>query len=459
MATIDSLVKNIEQLENTSFTQFLDVTQYFAPDKICVKQLLKLKFPGLKDADIQDFLEDEVQGLSNIDLQLQQEEEEEEKLEDERELQEGSDENDTESKRAQRRNKREQIRQENKIKRELKREQLRQQLQERKKIYADRIGEYIEEVKKIKREIRSTVHKLFAEFFNLAQKLVTGLIKAVQAIVAVIIKIAAPPWNIPDAIVTLVSVVEFFLDIIKQLKVVAPILEPLRQLGIVIEPDKLGIVSSLLNPLIQFVLKLYNPFSKFDTLISKLMKKLLDLIGNNDKKKRVFKKATRKLRKYGYCQDGNTIDDVDEKDRDEVQEILETYKIGPCSQAGFSVNNCAKCVTGYRDDEAPDTDDPNTIPPAGTKLDAGPFSPSPSGDFSSIKDENGQATTIDAQLNVFEEFSDIAGTINKKRREAEAEGGFVYDVFLPDGSILANQTQESLDRLRRDYELLFTNLE
>ena len=461
MATIDSFIKKVEELEGVSYPSFLDVTQYFAPDKICVKLLLKLKFPGLKEEDIEDFIEDEAEGLTKLDDFFIREEEEEEKLEDERELQEGSSDNDNESKRQARRTKREQIREENKIKRELRKEQLKQQLQERKKIYKDRIVEYIEEVKKIKREVRAAVHKLFAEFFNLAQKLVTGLIKAVQAIVAVVMKIVAPPWNIPDAIVTLISVVEFFLDIIKQLKVVAPILEPLRQLGIIIEPSKLGVVTSLLNSPITFILGLFNPFAKFDRLVGKLMQKLLDLIGSSDKKKRVFKKATRKLRKYGYC-NNEDINSLDEDDYAEVSELLETYKLGNCSQAGFSVNRCSQCVIGYRDDEAPDTDDDagsRRASVSGTKLDAGDFSPSSSGDFTSIKDENGNSTTLDAQLRIFEEFSDIAGTIRKKRQQAESEGNFVYDVLLPDGTILANQTQESLDRLRRDYQLLFTNLE
>lgn len=465
MATIDSLIKNVEQLESVSYSSFLDVTQYFAPDKICVKQLLKIKFPGLKDSEIQDFIEDEAEGLANLDLQFKQEEEEEEKIEDERELQEGADENDNESKRLERRKKREQRREQNKVKRELRKQQRQAELAERKKIYKDRIGEYFEEVKKIKRDVRAAVHKLFGEFFNLAQKLVTGLIKAVQAIVAVVMKIVAPPWNIPDAIVTLVSVVEFFLDLIKQLKVVAPILEPLRQLSIVIEPNKLAVVTGLLNSPISFVLGLFNPFKKFDTLVGKLMKKLMDLISNSSKKKRVFKKATRKLRKYGYCNNEN-INDLDEDDAAEVTELLETYKLGNCSQAGFTVRRCSQCVIGYRDDEAPDSDPEDaresgnlnaSVP--GNKLDAGPFSPSPSGDFTSIKDENGQPTTIDKQITVFEEFFDVAGKIKQKRQEAEAAGNFVYDVLLPDGQILANQTQENLDKLRRDYQLLFTNLE
>jgi hypothetical protein len=457
MATINRLERNLEELENLSYTQFLDISQFFAPDKECVKLLLKQYYPQLRIEDIEDIVDDAQQGLDKIEQEKIRAEEEFERLEDEREAQEGTDENDTEAKKQQRKAKREQIIQEFKTKLELKKQEQIEQLRLRKKIYEDRVREYIEEVKRIKRELRATVHKLFAEFFNLAQKLVTGLVKSVQTIVAVVVIIAAPPWNIPNAICLLVSVVEFFLDIIKQLKVAVTALDPLRKLGLVISLDKLDTVIGLLNPPIEFILALFNPFGKFDILVTKLMDKLLQLVSDEEKKKRAFKKATRKLRKYGYCQDGN-FNAVDDKDKEEVQQILETYKVGPCSQAGFSINNCNVCVTGYRDDDAADSDTP-TDQRQGERLDAGPFSPSSSGDFTQIKDKNGNASDIASQLSIFREFSDIAGKINQIRSEAEADGSFVYDVLLPDGSILANQTQESLDRLRRDYELLFTNLE
>jgi len=462
MATIDSLVKNIEELENVSYKSFLDVSQYFAPDKICVKYLLKARFPNLKDASIDDIVDDESLGMTKIDEEIALEEQELEKVLNERELSESEAENDDAAKRQARRQQREQLREESRIKRQEKKELLKKNLQERKKIFKDRLTEYIEEVKKIKREIRQAVHRMFAEFFNLAQKLVTGLIKSVQTLIAVIGIIVAPPWNIPNAICLLIIVVEFFLDIIKQLKVVAPILEPLRQLGIVIPPDKLGIVSALLNPVIKFILGLFKPFGKFDVLVGKLMNKLTSIMNDDSKKRRVFKKATRKLRKYGYCQDGD-INKVDEKDRDEVQGILETYKLGECGSgpgtSQFTINSCNKCIVGYRDDEAPDTDDPEENPRAGQKLDAGEFSLSDSGDFSSIKDGDGNDTTISSQLEEFSKYRNIAGRISESIENAEETGNFLYDVLLPDGTLLTNQTQSNLDKLKNEYTLLFTNFE
>jgi hypothetical protein len=482
MATIDSLVKNMEELENVSYKSFLDVSQYFAPDKICVKYLLKAKFPNLKDASIDDIVDDEVLGLTKIDEEIALEEQELEKILNERELSEVESENDDAAKRQSRREQRDQIREEARKKREEKKELLKRNLQERKKIFKDRLTEYIEEVKKIKRDIRQSVHKMFAEFFNLAQKLVTGLVKSVQTLIAVIGIIVAPPWNIPNAICLLISVVEFFLDIIKQLKVVAPIMEPLRQLGIVIPPDKLGVVSSILNPVIKFILGLFKPFSKFDVLVGKLMDKLTSIMGDDSKKRRVFKKATRKLRKYKYCQNGD-INKVDDDDLDEVQELLETYKLGECGsgagRAGFTVNRCNKCVVGYRNDEAPDnasepeTDEsgnytrdgngnfttPPTVVTSGEKLDAGEFSLSDSGDFSSIKDGDGNQTTISGQLEEFRKYRDIEGKISASIENAEETGNFLYDVLLPDGTLLANQTQANIDKLKNEYTLLFTNFE
>lgn len=434
MEPTEELIKKIEELEDISFSSYLDISSYFAPDKTCVKFLLKQKFPFLKEEDIIDFVEDEKEGLENIDLKFKQEEEEEEKLEDERELQEGSSDNDNEAKRNARKAKREQTRQEMKARKESEKKRAKEQLQERKKIYKDRLVEYIEEVKRIKRDIKAAVHKLFAEFFNLGQKLITGLVKSVQTIVAVITMIVAPPWNIPGAIVTLLSVVEFFLDIIKQLKDVATVLEPLRQLGIVVDPSVLDTVTSLINAPIIFILGLFTVFEKFDLLITKLMEKLMQLIRNSDKKKRAFRKATRRLRKYNYCQNG----EISEDDREEIEEILEIYKVGPCSEAGYSINNCNICVIGYQtDDEGEDMGNDS--------------------DFSSIKDRNGNSSSIDTQINIFNEFRDISNKIGGIK--TISSGSFLYDVLLPDGTILANQTQDSLEKLRKEYQLLFTNLE
>jgi hypothetical protein len=198
-------------------------------------------------------------------------------------------------------------------------------------------------------------------------------------------------------------------------------------------------------------------------------------MGDENKKRRVFKKATRKLRKYKYCQEGD-INKVGDDDLDEVQELLETYKLGDCGsgagRSGFTVNRCNKCVVGYRNDEAPDNDseppsrDDNgnfttqpTVVSSGEKLDAGEFSLSDSGDFSSIKDGDGNQTTISGQLEEFRKYRDIEGKISASIENAEETGNFLYDVLLPDGTLLANQTQANIDKLKNEYTLLFTNFE
>ena len=95
-----------------------------------------------------------------------------------------------------------------------------------KKIYKDAVEQIKKEVQELKKEIKEAAHKLFNEFINLTQKLITGLIKTVSSIVAVIGIISLPPWNIPLALLTMVTVLEFFLDLVKQLNLVAPILKP-----------------------------------------------------------------------------------------------------------------------------------------------------------------------------------------------------------------------------------------
>jgi hypothetical protein len=190
------------------------------------------------------------------------------------------------------------------------------------------------------------------------------------------------------------------------------------------------------------------------------------------------------VKKEEFCQSGN-INSVDDDDLDEVQELLETYKLGECGngpgRSQFTIRRCTKCIVGYRNDEAPDNDsepdtDPNddtkykrdgngnlvpepNVVKQGEKLDAGEFSLNDSGDFSSIKDGDGNDTTISGQLEEFTKYRDIAARISESIENAEETGNFLYDVLLPDGTLLTNQTQSNLDKLKNEYTLLFTNFE
>jgi len=481
MAKFSELLSNIESLETATYAgSVIDLEKFFLSEDAAVKKLLKLFYPNLTDEQCDDVVDTAEAGEKKIDEKFQKEEEEEEKLEKEKEeVERAQDEEEEKSesedkkkerqeRRERRQREREQRREERKKQREEQKKLRKEQLKQRKKIYKDRVQEFKKRVKEIKKEIKETVHKLWQEYLNLIKKLALGLVKTVQAIVAIIIKIVAPPWNVPDAINTLLEILGFFMDLLKTLKLVAPILGPLKYLPLVIPEDKLGFVAGILNPLIVGILALYTPFRKFDEFINKLINKLIEIISNEAKKQLIFKKATRKLRKLKFCQNENILDVADEDDREEVLEILEAYEVKPCGraegQAGYKFKNCKVCVSGYREDEVetetgdpPDsyTDDQwrskvNKILKKGS-----PLKP-PSGTLKSNK----------KPVDTLKNLTDLKNNLNEGQlaRNLTSQAGpdgddYLYDVLLPDGKILQNITFSKLESLKREYTLLFTNIE
>ena len=443
MATFQELTGNIESLENATYASFFDVEKFFMDNIEAGKKFLQSIHPELTEENLEMVMGTVEKGKQKIDDEEKKREEEEEKQEKEREEQEDAQDEEEpeetrEQRRQQRRDERAKRKDERKKKREERKKKRKEQLDQTKKIYKDKKEQIIKQVKEIKKRIKETIHKLFAEWLSLIQKLSSGLIKSVQSLVAAIITAVAPPWNIPSAIVILLEVIEFYLDLLKQLRLVAPILGPLQYLPIVIQPDKLGVVSSVLNPIIKAILFLYTPIAKFNAFIEKLLNKIIEFIGNTIKKNRSFRKASRRLKKLNYCQNpvSNITEDnrgdVDEDDVEEVQEILEIYKTGQCQRVDAKgvllhgrlgePGKCQVCVTGYKVDPDPD------------------------------KDNIGQKALTDFKNSLKGDF------VNNTIQKGEEEGNYVYDVLLPSGEVLLERTESQLELLKKQYTLLFTNL-
>jgi len=443
MATFAELQTNIESLENATYASFFDVEKFFMDNVESGKKFLQTLHPELTEENAEMVMGTVEKGRQKIDEEEKKREEEEEKQEKEREEQEDAQDEEEpeetrEQKRQQRRDERAKRKEERKKKREERKKKRKEQLDQTKKIYKDKKEQIIKQVKELKKRIKETIHKLFAEWLSLVQKLATGLIKSVQSLVAAIITAVAPPWNIPSAIVILLEVIEFYLDLLKQLRLVAPILGSLQYLPIVIQPDKLGIVSSVLNPIIKAILLLYTPIAKFNAFIEKLLNKVIEFIGNTIKKNRSFRKASRRLKKLNYCQNpvSNITEDnpgsVDPDDVEEVQEILEIYKTGQCQRVdakgvllhgnlGEREPKCQVCVTGYKVDPDPD------------------------------KDGISNKALSDLRNSLRGDF--VSNTIQK----GEEEGNYVYDVLLPSGELLLERSESQLELLKKQYTLLFTN--
>ena len=462
MPSFKEFLGHLDELETKTYSQLFDISSFFLPDKEVIKKLIKEKNPNFTKEEIDDIVDSEEEGDAQIEEEEKKLTEEEEKLEkereeaeEEREEQERDEEKERKraEKKAQRAEKRAQKREERK---KLRKEQKAQM----KKIYKDLVEEIKKEVKELKNKIKEAVHKLFNEFINLTQKLITGLVKTVSSLVAIIGIIALPPWNVPLALLTLLVVLEFFLDLLRQLNLVAPILRPLKFLEPFFSKEDLAKVAGILDPPIVFILKLYTPFDKFKQFIVKVLGKLKALLGNKEDQKKTFRKVTKKLKKYKFQFNG--LSGVDEDDHEEVEAILDTYKIGSTAAGGFwgyvdpntipvdKGNGVGQGVIGYKEDE----ENPSDADLKKSKVGVG-------------------RKAEELKLGILNNPDDVNGTLNsltdflnsnKIIRDIKAEGlasvdNYVYDVLLPDGEILNSISEEKLDELRKQFDLAFTNFE
>lgn len=486
MPSFKEFLGHLDELETKTYAQLFDITPFLLPDKEVIKKLIKQKNPYFTEQEIDDIVDSAEEGQAKLEEAEKKLEEEEERLEKEREEAETSangaraDANEVadDNKAEERQRKKE----ERKAKRAEKRAELKKLRQEQqaemKRIYKDAVEEIKKEVKELKNKIKEAAHKLFNEFINLVQKLITGLVKTVSSLVAIIQIIALPPWNIPLALLTLLVVLEFFLDLLRQLNLVAPILRPLKNLEPFMSKENLAKVAAILDPPIVFILGLYTPFEKFKKFIEKILDKLKSLLGNPDNQKKAFKKVTKKLKKYKFkftdIANPPTYG-VDEDDQEEVQAILDTYKIGSTAAGGFwgyvdpntipvdKGDGVGQGVIGYKEDDEIGGDESGDASGNGAGVDA------------ELKDTKvgagGNSTTL--ELDILNNPASVSGTLDSLKtflnsnniiNDIKSEGiasvdNYVYDVLLPSGKILNSLSEEELDELKKQFDLAFTNFE
>ena len=490
MPSFTTLLGHIDELETKTYAQLFDITKFFLPDKEVIKKLIKQKNPYFSEQDIDDIVDSAEEGKAKLEESEKKLEEEEERLEKEREEAENSSNEVIDDNRAEERQRK---KEELKAKRSEKRAELKKLRQEQqaemKRIYKDAVEQIKKEVQELKKEIKEAAHKLFNEFINLTQKLITGLIKTVSSLVAIIQIIALPPWNIPLALLTLLTVLEFFLDLLRQLNQVAPILKPLKNLEPFMSKENLAKVAAIIDPPIVFILGLYTPFDKFKKFIERLLNKLKSLTGNKQNQVKVFKKVTKKLKKFKYFY--NTVGSkVDEEDQEEVDAILETYKIGPTSGTGFwgyepgdigvlpipaflqRGNDRGIGVIGYKEDDesgggggggSSSSNQSGSGAGVDAELKNTKVGVSKSGKGRSkqlpldILNSPENTNSVLISLNDFLQSKSIVDGISAEG--VESVENYVYDVLLPSGEILNSLSEDQLEELKKQFDLAFTNFE
>jgi hypothetical protein len=183
-------------------------------------------------------------------------------------------------------------------------------------------------------------------------------------------------------------------------------------------------------------------------LLKELIQKFLNFLGQQLKSllPGIFRKATRRLKKLGHLYKFNLLKlppdytrgdfypvnegegrkyacySYEDEDIDEIQSLLDQYIIG------FEGNKANNRVIGYRIK-------PNEVPDEfGFKVN----------DFTEIDFEK-----LAADLDNFE--------IPDFNVDVEPEEKFIYDIELPDGTIIKNISEEGLDFFKENYVLRYMN--
>lgn len=358
MTQYDTLLKNIEDIQNLGYKSEFDISNFLLSKDDIVKKILSSKNPYLKKDEIDMIVDSEDKLLNNMnDL-----------IKNEKDI-------------------------------ELARNKKKEEIKAFKDHYNKaKLQELYNEAGKIIIEVKDAIFNLLKQMKVLAKKAITSLIQTSSSIAAIAMTVVAPPWNIPMAITTGVAVVDIILSFINEVKTILPFLSPLDKLNLVLSSDSLSVVCSIVNPALSFIKGLWEKFDSLESIIKLLIDKILSLISGSNKEK-IFKKATSRLNKLGYF-----TNRVGKDDQDEVNDLLEIYNIDLAN----------KKVISYKKE-------------------------------------------IDStELEKLSNFkSPVDYTINKIVEETTI---YVYDVSLPDGTILYGLTDKELDDLKESYNIIIEQI-
>ena len=397
MNQYDKMLENIDSLQNLGFSSEFDIQPYLLSEDEVAKKIIMLKCPNMSKDDVDLIIDSEE---TSIDKAVKE-------IEDESQVDNSRDLNLTEQEKVQRKESR---RKEIEKRKELKR----QQIKEMKKIYKDKVVEYKKQAKDILKEIKMAFFNLVRQVKVITKKSITSIIQTSSSIGAIGVIIAAPPWNIPLAISYTMSVVDILLALISELKSILPFTTSFDKLKFVTTPKNLSVISSIINVNLEIILGLWDKINGIDTLIKKLLDKIIELLSGGSKEK-IFRKATRKLKKLGHFKEKNESYDIDgvsvradnEDDASEVKDILDTFVVN-------YDNN--KVVDYKKDDSGLDSE----------KL------------LDSLRSEVNSDQKFEVPTNI--EYS-------------------LYDVRLPDGTILRNQTEDDLEELKKVYNIVLGQID
>lgn len=354
------------------------------------------------------------------------------------------------------REKKEQASEEAKKRKEKLDKDIKDYVDEMKKVYKDKFNKMIKEVKVLLADIKAAFAQFFRKTKDLAMKLVTTIASIAVAIPAMVLKIAFPPWNIPDAIGAIMMLINIIKDLVSFAKDLATFLKPLKFLNLVTSEENLQIISRILNPVIVILLTLIQEIDKISNIFLFLIEKLIEELLKT--KESTFRKATKQLIKLGH------LKKIDLPLPDEVLNAI--------TKIFWQSDNRGKL---YRTDGPPPDDNGELLKLSdGTTVEVYSLSPDDREEIVGLLDRfivrGNRVVDYRQKIKVGdEEFNaeDLVNKIKKEVQQAETDTfpvieatefeQFVYDIQLPDGKTVFGVSEDAIDYYRSKYILIFEN--
>lgn len=312
MASIKTYKNNLQKLSDNIYkTESFDISTLFLSDKDVVKNILKLSNTSMTKDE--------------IDIMTDDDDEYDSKVSEEREaLQAEIDNLETETDELSRQQKK--VRLEEESSKLAERSSIRKEATEKGIYPINQDNPIYDKAKSLKKEIREAFFNLKKDLKLLKKNIANSIIETGTSLSGVAILIASPPFNIPLAINTVLMVIDSFLKIIDKLQNILPFLDPLKNISKIISKDNLSKAISPINTIISAILSILSPISKISEVINKLLDSIISILQNKDKKKKILRNVSRKLKKLNYFK-GKNGSKVEEDDQSDVEDLLENYII------------------------------------------------------------------------------------------------------------------------------------
>lgn len=264
------------------------------------------------------------------------------------------------------------------------------------------------EVEKIKESVKKSVNHIFKEQKGLAQDLIKTSIQAANSISAAATLIAPLSFNLPGAISLIILVVDMISKVIDRALNIVLSSDPLQFLPLLLPEDQIDSITAPINAAILALISIIESTS----FLQKLMNKLMAL----------FMSASSPQNLSGQ------IDSLEEQIEQKKEELAKLIKKRAIQR---KIDNKRKEIAELEERLR--------------LMKKGPNLPrmNPDGNFEEkpIKDL----------------FPDLQNQIQTVTLANDQLQSFIYDVYLPDGSVLSNIDEQRLKQLKSKYNIIFDN--